>query len=211
MSEKQQAVEHLSEFMDGQSAKDASKFMVKRLTGDTELQKVWSRFHIIRDCIQQRGAIFDGSSLLQRVSQRLDEDLETGTATASNSAGWNWLKPAAGMAFTALVAVSAVLFVQNNDAPSEISPAATLTDNVADASFTAPNSPVGTSLQATPVTQSTLRLSPYLIRHNQVAGQRAGGVTSLMPIVSADDDSISTQPDNPVSEQDAREPVADTP
>ena len=211
MSEKKQAIEHLSEFMDGQSAKDTSRFLVKRLTDDMELQKVWSRFHVIRDCIQHRGSIFDGSSLQQRVSQQLDKDSEAWIPAASSAAGWNWLKPAAGMAFTALVAVSAVLFVQNSNAPTDISPAATLTDNAVDASFTAPNSPLGTSLRATPVTQNTLRFSPYLIRHNQVAGQRAGGVTSLMPIVSSDDESISPQPENTAAGQDDQESIADTP
>ena len=197
--------------MDGQAAKDASKFMVKRLTGDPELQEVWSRFHLIRDCIQHRGAILDGSKLQRRVSRLLDDESEGRSATTGNPAGWNWMKPAAGMAFTALVAVSAVLFVQNNDIPPDGVPATSLTESSADASFTAPSSPIGTSLQAAPVTQSTMRLSPYLLRHNQMAGQRTSGVTSLMPIVSGEGESVSTDQEETASEQDARETTAENP
>ena len=49
-------LEQLSEFVDGQGKRETGMFFAKRLSADTELQAIWSRYHLIRECLRHRGA-----------------------------------------------------------------------------------------------------------------------------------------------------------
>jgi sigma-E factor negative regulatory protein RseA len=191
MSINKDTLEQLSEFVDGQVKRETGMFFAKRLSADPELQATWSRYHLIRECVRHRGAPGQASQLQRRVALAIAAEPEPGRAAAASNN--RWLRPVAGLAITAVVAVTAVIGVQNRGAQPGAgtlqSPAGTEV-----VQFTTPqnnglgpvsNAAVPVSYQAGSVASSQ-RLNAYLLRHNQVtANSGRGGVIYLAPMVSA--------------------------
>lgn len=185
-------LEQLSEFVDGQGERETGMFFAKRLSADVELQAVWSRYHLIRECVRHHGAHGQAVHLQSRIATALAAEPELGIEPMQTKPAW--LRPVVGLAITAVVAVTAVIAVQN----SEVQPPGQIgTNQVAgnsNAAFTTPESNgLGpTVTRAVPVSfkttdsQKNQRLNAYLLRHNQVAVRAGrGGVIYLAPIVSA--------------------------
>ncbi len=194
-SVKQETLELLSEFMDGEGHRDAGRFMAKRLVADESLQASWSRYHLVRDCIRNRGQALAAAGLNDKVSAVLAQDDVAAANTVRGMPGW--VKSLAGGAVAASVMLTAIWYVQSNETPTA--------DGVAvqePADFVTPGSPLGAAMTPAPrpVSQGsvgqaplatdsrnrTSRLNEYLLRHNQaVAGNGRGGFVFLVPIVSS--------------------------
>jgi len=207
-------LEQLSEFVDGQGKRETGMFFAKRLTADSELQETWSRYHLIRECLRHRGTPGQAIHLQSRVSSALASEPEPGTQPMQGRPAW--LRPAVGLAITAVVAVTAIIAVQNSEIPAPgqavdlqaaASPAAAFTTPENNGLGPASNRAVPVGYKPT-ANQNSQRLNAYLLRHNQVAARAGrGGVIYLAPIVSAQ---TTTATDQPNAEQQNEEDSAAT-
>jgi sigma-E factor negative regulatory protein RseA len=170
--------------MDGEISRETGRFLVRRLGADEELSGTWARYHLVRDCLRHQEGGFAAVGLSGRVRDVIEKDAAVQPAEPRAIA---WLKPAAGLAVAASVALLAIVAVgpgaQNLKAPGE-SPAA---EAVAE-SFTSPQAltPPPISQQASLAGQSArdTRMKAYLLRHYQATGSTGGkGFVTFVPIV----------------------------
>lgn len=181
--------EHLSELMDGEIGGDTGRFILRRLEASTELRGTWARYHLIRDCMRYQDRGFAGDELSLRVRQAIEGSGNAAEQGATVAAGPRWLRPAAGFAVAAAVAVMAVVAV----APNLSTTPGGVTQELASGEtepFTSPNilsrSPVSrqVSVNGGDNEAAARKMNSYLLRHYQVAGSSAGnGFVSFVPIV----------------------------
>ena len=183
--------EHLSTLMDGEINRETGRFMIRRLGSDSELQGVWSRYHLIRDCLRHQAGAFAADGLHDKVRQALADE-----APGKKRSGLQaqWLKPVAGLAIAASVALMAVVAVTPGQ-QAGTAPAGEMVEVAAPEAFTSPNilSRGPTSRQASlsggtapnsAMGRNDGRMNAYLLRHYQVAGSAGGkGFVSFVPIV----------------------------
>lgn len=190
--------EHLSSLIDGEFSKETGRFLLRRLGADEGLRETWARYHLIRDCLRHQ----DGQLAQQDLTGRVRLALSTEPSIpAKTLAGKNWLRPLAGAAVAASVALIAVLTVSNGSQPGMM----TLTPEVAAESFTSPN--FGSMVPASqPVNLSggnggqNQKMNTYLLRHYQVTGEAGGrGFVSFVPIVV----NQAASENEPVDEQES--------
>ena len=180
-----ETLEHLSSLMDGEINKDTGRFLIRRLGSDTEMRATWARYHVVRDCLRHQEGSVMGSQFSSRVRQAIDkvEAIETRPAFSAR-----WLRPVAGVAIAASVALMAIVTVD----PGQISVDGPAVDSLTGTqveSFVSPNStlsPVLASQQASTagLTNNREKMNSYLLRHYQIAGSTGGkGFVTLVPIV----------------------------
>lgn len=195
-----ETLEHLSSLMDGELTRDTGLFLTRRLCTDSELGKTWERYHLIRDCLRQPGAGTAVVALSARFRTALDAEGNADSGTVTRP----WLKPLAGMAVAASVALMAVVAV----GPGR--DAATGTQPEAVQPFTASN-----AISSMPATQAAsfdpsaqardARLNSYLMRHNQVAGSASKGFVSFVPIIAVADSQAEQSEPEQTREQDGQD------
>jgi sigma-E factor negative regulatory protein RseA len=177
--------EHLSCLVDGEISRETSRFLVRRLAADSELRAVWSRYHLVRDCMRhQDGGIADGD-LCARVGKALENESPVRSAWHLST---RWLKPAAGLAIAATVALMAVVAVEPYQ-PAAPGAGGQVAGESATEAFTSPQirGPAPYSSQASLNGQSnreTRKMNSYLVRHYQ-ASEATGGrsFVHFVPIV----------------------------
>ena len=175
--------EHLSCLMDGEISRDTGRFLVRRLGADQELCATWARYHLVRDCLRNPGAGFASADLSSRVRQAIEREAQP---AARRRGVPRWLKPMAGAAVAASVALLAVLAVGPGRQPVDTGPVAG-GEVVAAGSFTSPQgltpSPASSQVSLSGG-DSANRINPYLLRHYQATGSTNGkGFVSFVPIV----------------------------
>jgi len=177
--------ENLSSFMDGEVDKSAASFLVRRLANDQTLRGTWDRYHVIRDCLRRQEAHLVQEDLCSRV--RLAIELED-SQQAPASRHLSWIRPIAGAAIAASVALIAVMSVGPGQqaGPDARAPAPVLAAQAE--SFVSPN--IGNVVPASqPVNLAGQSASEqekakaYLLRHYQVSGDAGHGFIALVPIV----------------------------
>jgi sigma-E factor negative regulatory protein RseA len=178
-----ESLEHLSSMMDGELSRETGLFMARRLTSDQELSRTWQRYHLIRDCIRRHA----GDGVFVDIATSVRSSLAGAEAEVATPRGRRWLKPAAGFAVAASVALMAIMVVGPTPPSASGMPAGA--DATAGQSFDSPN-----PLSAVPISQpasysnpaANARLNSYLLRHNQLA-RSAGrqGFVSFVPIIAA--------------------------
>jgi sigma-E factor negative regulatory protein RseA len=176
--------EHLSSLMDGEISRETGRFLVRRLGADEELCATWARYHLVRDCLRHQEGGFVRTGLSSRVRKAIEDDaVPRATRTRSTA----WLKPAAGLAVAASVALMAIVAVS----PGTQDPAAVGAPSAAEdvvESFTSPQSltplPVSQQVNLSGQSAGNSRMNAYLMRHYQAAGSTGGkGFVTLVPIV----------------------------
>lgn len=195
--------EHLSSLMDGELSHETSLFVARRLGSDEELGKTWGRYHLVRECLRRPG----GKWAL--TSQAFELDAAALSKDPAHKSGMpGWMRPVAGVAIAASVAVVAVLLAV---------PANLETDPVSGPQaqpFSSPNPlSVGGSQPASfsgARAVDNRRLKTYLLRHQQVAGTSGTqGFVNFVPVVTAAPVQVLDSQD--LSEEDKPvETVADT-
>jgi sigma-E factor negative regulatory protein RseA len=183
--------EHLSTLMDGEINRETGRFMIRRLGADPELQKTWGRYHLVRDCLRHQDGGLAADGLCERVRQALEDDVPQ---KAPLSVPARWLKPVAGVAIAASVALMAVVAVTPGQ-QTALNPASELVESGSTESFTSPNilsrGPLSQQASLSGGSDSNAgagnndnRMNAYLLRHYQVAGSAGGkGFVSFVPIV----------------------------
>lgn len=188
--------EHLSCLMDGEISQETGRFLVRRLGADSELRDTWARYHLVRDCLRHQEGGYLGSGLCGRVQQALADETSPAatpglTSVRSKMGGSKaaWLKPVAGMAIAASVALMAVIAV-GPGAGSVGSPAGELAVSPQAESFVSPNNVLARGLRTQQVSVpvgtgiSNRKMNSFLLRHYQVTGSTGGkGFITFVPIV----------------------------
>jgi sigma-E factor negative regulatory protein RseA len=177
--------EHLSALVDGEISRETSRFLVRRLGADDELRATWTRYHLIRDCLRHQDGSIAGVDLCARVSRALENEQP---GKPSRTMSTSWLKPVAGLAIAASVALMAIVAV-GPGIPGAPQPAGELAGKVQAEQFTSPQSlvPGPSSSQASfsnlPDTRSR-KMDSYLVRHYQATGAAGGkGFVTFVPII----------------------------
>jgi sigma-E factor negative regulatory protein RseA len=187
--------EHLSCLMDGELDQKAQGFLLRRLASDPAMTDTWRRYHLVRACLHQEMA--GGQCIADRVSAALSDEP---APVAEGMPGW--LKPVAGSAIAASVALMAIvginanLLERNQLEPVAEQPGFVSQPTSLDQTF---------SRQAVPVSFTEVsaadrqRINTYVLRHNQAVG--GAGFVSYLPIVTA------TPVEAPVSSEYVLEPT----
>jgi len=187
--------------MDGEISRETSRFLVRRLGADSELCGAWARYHLVRDCLRHHndGLVVDnlGIDLCGRVQQALADEAPQAVsgrfAAALSKRGrftQGWLKPVAGMAVAASVALMAIMTVGPGQSPLG-TPAGELAGSQQTKSFVSPNNVLARSPRPEQASvfggtgNSNQRLKPYVQRHYQVTGSTGYKGFVLVPIVVA--------------------------
>ena len=196
--------EHLSALVDGEISRETSRFLVRRLGVDDELRATWTRYHLVRDCLRYQDGAIAGDDLCARVSQALENEQP---GKPSRTIPTSWLKPVAGLAIAASVALMAIVAV-GPGIPGAPRPAGELAGKVQAEQFTSPQSlvPGPSSSQASfsnlPDTRNR-KMDSYLVRHYQATGAAGGkGFVTFVPIIITG----SKAPDKAVGQDDAADP-----
>jgi sigma-E factor negative regulatory protein RseA len=171
--------EHLSSLMDGELDAKAQEFLVRRLATDSSMSATWRRYHLVRACLHQEFS--QPTCIAERVSSALSGEPETASPRFPA-----WLRPVAGSAIAASVALVAIVGINANLVERQQQ------DVVVEQSgfVSQPTSLDRTfSQQAVPVSFSEAsqedrqRINTYVLRHNQAVG--GGGFVSYLPIVTS--------------------------
>ena len=184
--------EHLSCLMDGEISRETSRFLVRRLGANEKLRMTWARYHLVRDCLRYQEGNLAGNDFTHRVQTALADDVPGNTRRRFTA---SWLKPVAGAAIAASVALMAIVTVGPGQGPVN-GPASELAGSPQAETFVSPNSGLGPNLRLNSQQASTKggmssgndRLNSYLLRHYQVTGSTGGkGFVTFVPIVVTPD------------------------
>ena len=193
--------EHISCLMDGEVSREASRFLVRRLGSDIELSATWARYHLVRDCLRNQ----DGGIAQEDLGSRVSRALENEEVAAPRLAVSRWLRPVAGAAIAASVALVAVMAVGPGAVPVQQAPG-----DIADNSATQPfSSPQGYSHQAATQQASLVsaeKMNSYLLRHYQAAGAGGRGFVGIVPFVVTQGDAVSEPVDGDVEDASENAP-----
>jgi sigma-E factor negative regulatory protein RseA len=176
--------EHISCLMDGEISRETGRFLVRRLGADKELCATWARYHLVRDCLRHQDGRLASEDLTGRIRNALENESVRPTP---HRVVQRWLRPVAGLAIAASVALMAIVAV-GPDSPVVRTSGTSLAGRSEAPSFVSPQSltPAPISQQASlsggPAGDS--RMNAYLLRHYQATGSTGGkGFVSFVPIV----------------------------
>jgi sigma-E factor negative regulatory protein RseA len=176
--------EHLSSLMDGEISRETGRFLVRRLGADEELCATWARYHLVRDCLRHGGGRFADAGLSSRVRRAIEQESSPAAPRRRVTA---WLKPAAGLAIAASVALVAIVAVGPGSQPAQQA-TTVLADSAPTGAFTSPQNlsptPLSTQVSRAGGAAGDNRINPYLLRHYQATGSTGGkGFVAFVPIV----------------------------
>lgn len=95
--------QQLSALMDGEASRDAARFVLRAVDSDRTLAADWSRFHLVRDCLQQRPILVADAGFADAIMARIDAESLPGRSTS------RWARYVSGGAVAAAVAVVALM------------------------------------------------------------------------------------------------------
>ena len=101
--------ERLSALVDDELPDAEAPHLMDKVARDDELRRTWGRYHLIGDVLRQPCAVRAGVKLSERIRTQLTEEPTVLAPAAASDASHRWLKPVAGVAVAASVAVMAVL------------------------------------------------------------------------------------------------------
>jgi len=158
-----------------------------------ELRQTWDRYHLIGDVMRGEGTRLSADGIADRVREQLEaEPAIIAVPRPGNSVETHpyWLRPAAGAALAASVAVLAVLTVpqfmgtEPSGSPIQV---ATIPVPISDDSQGRPLSPAtGTRWKNLAQPKIESRLNRYLVDHNEYASPGGMGVLPYATFVSYD-------------------------
>jgi sigma-E factor negative regulatory protein RseA len=166
--------EHLSALVDGEGSGDRVPDLVETIARDEELKRLWGRYHLISDAMRGHLTGVRSDELFQGIRQRVGEEP---SLYRLDSFRRRVLKPLAGLAVAASVAVVAVLGVRTLDPAGDAR-------GVTVAEVSAPVSVPATATARADVADP--RLSAYIVNHSGSAGRNVQGLLPYARIVAYD-------------------------
>ncbi len=168
-------LDQMSAFLDDELPDGEAELLLRRLQGDEPLRRAAGRYLLIGQLL--RGDRLAGIDLAGRVAAALDDETTYGGAPAGPVRS-RWLRPAAGVAVAATVAVVALMGLQNS---GEVTgPGAVPADIAVEATAPVPPGgrvegyaytvPVDAPARVRPVGAVPARLTNYMISHGERAG-----------------------------------------
>lgn len=196
--------EDMSALMDGELARPSAIETVDVLLESDELKGHWARYHMVRDVLRHKVYPDSGGELWERLRECLaDEPLHFSRRRLLPKRWPETLKPLAGMALAASVAVVAVLAVRGVDEGSGKPEIVTTQERRVAAS--APGPITGAAIPAAAMDQGAVRpatlrrlhwstrepavanrLNGYLVNHSEHLGGPIGGMHPYARIVGYD-------------------------
>lgn len=171
--------EQLSCLMDGELDPKAQEFLLRRLAGDSGMSKRWRRYHLVRACLHKE---FESAGC---IAERVRNALANESIDSPAESMPRWLRPIAGGAIAASVALIAIVGINANllerGQPETVGEQAGFVSKPTplDRSFSQQPVPVGYS-EVTP--EDRQRISTFMLRHNQASG--GSGFVPYLPIVT---------------------------
>lgn len=173
--------EQLSAFIDGE---ENNKHLLDKLIHDEDMKVSWSRYHLIGDCLRDNLPEKISSQISTNVSQALRDEP---TILAPTTKRFD-IKPLAGFAIAASVAMVAIFSIQsgNNEvgSPAVGAPSIATTTVQQPETFSFPGAqvlPAAVTKSDTPESVANDRLNNYLMNHN--AYRSNVGVNGILPYV----------------------------
>lgn len=170
--------ERLSALMDGELEEFEVRAAIRDLMAEGDLRRRWQGYHLLSDVLGGHLPDTPTLGLLERVNQSLDaieEEDSAAVAPDADGAGRGFVRPAAGFALAASVAVAAVLGIRALGGPDPV-PALAVNDPVGSAVV----DPQVASLRWAPSrADGADRFNGYLVDHSA----SAHGMTLTLPYV----------------------------
>jgi len=154
----------LSAFMDGELPEQEHELLIRQLTRDPGMLDKLGSYHLIRDAMQNHLPVHVDSGLSQRISAAMADEPEH-LQTDDTAPVRQWLRPVAGFAVAASVAMMAVLGLQNISQPGLSPVLPELASVKIQPSLIQPVSTSGLRWNVQPAIAS--RLNGYLVNHNE--------------------------------------------
>ena len=172
----EQIREQISALLDGELPEAEQRLLLERLERDPALRAHWSRYQLISDAVHQTLPPQVDMGLADRVMAALDAQ----PAHHQNTGGWTAraLKPLAGLAVAASVAVVAVLAVQQSRTPV-VAPGTALVAANPPAPALPATAGADAALADARQIQPANRLNEYLVNHSEYAA--SGGMPGMSP------------------------------
>jgi len=163
--------ERVSALVDSELTSFESRRLITELEKDSALKERWGRYHLIGDVLRDEMPREVDPSFASRVMDRINEEVAPGSLSIKENA---WLKPLAGVAITATVAVVSLLGLKNLTSEGGISPEQIAKSERA----AAPTQPVVAATGANGMVQ------PVSIEKSSIEGSQ-GKAEILKPVMSA--------------------------
>jgi len=200
--------EHLSCLMDGEISAETGRFLVRRLGADEQLCATWARYHLVRDCLRHQDGAWAGESLADRVQQAIQGE---GLPAAPHKVRRTWLRPVAGLAVAASVALMAIVAVGPQSGTTPATGEGLVQRGEELPAFSSPQSltpaPVSQQASLNGQSASNSRMGAYLLRHYQATGAtgRKGFVTFVPIVINPGSDENGASQRIEVSSQESDE------
>ncbi len=182
----EQNKELLSALIDGEV--DGDKTTIDALIHDQEMKDKWSRYHLIGDCLRGQLPETISGYATSCVADSLGD--EPTVLAPQKSKQFN-LKPLAGFAIAASVAMVAVFSVQRSNDVGSVSTSPSIAATAVNEIVAQPNNtysfpevqmlPAAVSKTDTPEAIANQRLNNYLMNHNEYRSN--GSVNGILPYV----------------------------
>ncbi|WP_172838738.1 sigma-E factor negative regulatory protein [Solemya velesiana gill symbiont] len=184
MSDKQR--EQISALLDDELSSDQAAETLAGLREDEQLRSAWDRYHLIGDVMRGERVHVTTANVADKVRQRLESEpsiiavpKSEQAAETGQRAPVRWLRPAAGAALAASVAVGAVMVSPHL---TQISPESEgITVATAPAPISLPQHS-GTRWKNLSQPEVESKLNRYLVDHSEYASP--GGMTGVLPYAS---------------------------
>lgn len=203
MSEKSR--EHISSLMDGEVSAETGRFLLRRMGSDEELCATWARYHLVRDCLRHPEEGRYDSELCRRVNRALRDEPPVSRGFAAGAGGW--LRPIAGGAIAATVALMAVMAVGPGRGPAPAAPTGDFASAEPAASFVTPYGFGRMPASRAVSTRGSVvdeRINHYLLRHYQATGGQNGrGLVTFVPVMAQGAPAAENAAADPEADNDA--------
>ena len=176
-------IEDLSALIDGEHAGVADE-VIDRICEDGHLRQTWARYHLISDCLKGQLPEHISMKVGDRIQRALDAEP---VILAPKRRVYPYLKPVAGFAIAASVAVMAILGIQHNNASLSDRDTGPLAANQPAQGKTQQFTFAPTRLVQHPQTVSSdkvnanSRMNSYLVNHNEQ--RSSAGIQGMFPYV----------------------------
>lgn len=178
----EQQTEMLSALMDGESV-ETDETVLQHLVRNEAARRVWARYHLISDCLRRELPLRVDPGFAQRIAGRLRD--EPTLLIPEKTISRPWLKPLAGIAIAASVAIVAIIGIQSQSGSSGARrqaavDVASVSDAVAARQFTlASGNSVQSNVAVREQQQRAARLNRYLVHYNEYRSNAA--VQGMLP------------------------------